>query len=97
MKSWTLTRFGSPEEAFQLTEGPEPQPKSNEVQIKVQASGINFADYQARAGLYRDCPPLPCVLGYEVVGTFLQSDLTSRTCVGQRVLAITHFGGYSRW
>ena len=51
MKTWTLTRFGSPEEAFQLTEGPEPQPKSNEVQIKVQASGINFADYQARAGL----------------------------------------------
>jgi NADPH:quinone reductase-like Zn-dependent oxidoreductase len=40
-----------------------------EVRIRVEASGINFADLLARMGLYPDAPKLPCVVGYEVAGT----------------------------
>jgi len=39
-----------------------------EVRIRVEASGINFADIMGRMGIYPDLPPLPVVVGYEVAG-----------------------------
>jgi len=47
-------------------------------------------------GLYPDAPPPPCVIGYEVSGTVdaVGAGVTSPK-VGERVLAMPHFGGYS--
>jgi NADPH:quinone reductase-like Zn-dependent oxidoreductase len=47
-------------------------------------------------GLYPDAPKIPCVVGYEVSGTIdaLGAGVTDLH-VGQRVLAMPHFGGYT--
>ncbi len=64
--------------------------------MRAVACGVNFADVMARMGLYPDAPPLPCVIGYEVGGTVdaVGAGVKSHK-VGDRVLALCHFGGYS--
>lgn len=67
-----------------------------EIAIAVEAAGVNFADIMARMGLYPDAPPLPCVVGYEVSGTVTAVGKgVERFSGGERVLAMTRFGGYS--
>jgi NADPH2:quinone reductase len=52
----------------------------------------------ARKGKYRDCPPLPCVLGYDVVGRIdvFGKNVTAFS-IGDRVTTLTRFGGYSEY
>jgi NADPH:quinone reductase-like Zn-dependent oxidoreductase len=62
----------------------------------VRAAGVNFADLQARIGLYPDAPKPPCVVGYEVAGVVAALGRgTHGFAVGDRVLAGTRFGGYA--
>ena len=95
MRQVVIVGRGGPEK-LQLRQGPDPEPKSGEVRIRVTASGINFADILAREGLYPDAPRLPAVVGYEVsgsvdkVGSEVDQDL-----IGRDVVALTRFGGYS--
>ena len=68
----------------------------DDVSIQVKAAGINFADIMARQGLYPDAPKLPCVVGYEVAGIVESvGERVTRVKAGQRVMALTRFGGYS--
>src|ERR1051326_4855119 len=67
MKQVWITKVGTPE-SLQVREGPDPVAKNGEVRVRVQASGVNFADIMARLGLYPDAPKLPAVMGYEVSG-----------------------------
>ncbi len=96
MKAIYLVRTGAAEQAFEQRETPAPEPKAGEARIAVEAFGLNYADVVARHGLYQDAPPMPSVLGYEVVGRVdaLGSGVTS-LAVGQRVTALTRFGGYA--
>ena len=96
MKAYQLTRFGKASEAFQLKELADLQPEAHEVVIDVEAFGLNFADVVARLGKYQDCPPLPCVIGYDVVGRISKvgKDVQNLNN-GQRVVAFTRFGGYA--
>src|SRR4029077_11249155 len=69
-----------------------------QIRIAVRAAGINFADLMARVGLYPDAPKLPCVVGYEVAGEIDQIGPgagASGHAVGDRVLAMPKFGGYT--
>ena len=68
MKAWTLTRHGDPKQFLELREHPVPRPGKDEVLIRAEGFGLNYADTMAVRGLYRDAPKPPCVLGYEVVG-----------------------------
>ena len=71
-------------------------PAPGEAQVAVVAAGINFADILARQGLYPDAPPLPLVVGYEVSGTVRAVGTgVEESLVGQDVVALTRFGGYS--
>jgi NADPH:quinone reductase-like Zn-dependent oxidoreductase len=96
MRSVWITKSGPPE-VLEVRDGPEPEPKDGEVLIRVRGSGVNFADVMARLGLYPDAPPRPCVVGYEVAGTVerLGNGVNGRFSVGQRVVALTRFGGYA--
>jgi NADPH:quinone reductase-like Zn-dependent oxidoreductase len=86
-----IARKGGPE-VLEMREAPDPQPAPDEVRIRVRAAGVNFADLMARRGLYPDAPKLPFVPGYEVAGDV---DAGPQGRIGQRVLALTRFGGYS--
>jgi len=96
MQAIVLTRHGSPQEAFEFRELPTPEPGPGQVRIAVDAFGLNYADVSARQGTYNDAPPIPCVIGYEVVGRIdaLGSGVDSLSA-GQRVAALTRFGGYA--
>jgi NADPH:quinone reductase-like Zn-dependent oxidoreductase len=96
MKAIVITQYGAAHEAFELQERPTPQPGDGQVRIAVEAFGLNYADISARQGTYADAPPPPCVIGYEVVGRIdaLGSGVT-QLAVGQRVAALTRFGGYA--
>jgi NADPH:quinone reductase-like Zn-dependent oxidoreductase len=96
MKAAVLKQLGNPLTSFEIKEVSEPQPNALEVVIQVEASGLNFADVMARNGLYRDAPPLPSILGYDVVGRVVKSGgEEGNHLIGKRVVAMTRFGGYA--
>lgn len=97
MRAFFLEKQGSPEKAFRLKEVAEPNPGPGDCLIRVEAFGLNYADVMARKGAYRDAPPLPCVLGYDVVGRVVQAPEGASVKAGDRVVALTRFGGYADW
>jgi len=95
MQQVWITRFGGPQ-VLEVREAPEPEPAAGEIRISVQAAGVNFADVSARAGLYPDAPTPPMVVGYEVAGAIDRiGPGVEDFSLGDRVLALTRFGGYS--
>jgi NADPH2:quinone reductase len=96
MKALVLVRHGEARQAFELREQPAPEPRAGEVRIAVEAFGLNYADVSARQGTYADAPPIPSVIGYEVVGRIDgMGDGVTSWSEGQRVAALTRFGGYA--
>lgn len=92
-----LVKYGRAEGAFSFVNAEIQAPLEDEVQIEVERFGLNYADVMARNGLYREAPPLPCVLGYEVVGEIVAvGKNSSPEMIGKRVVAFTRFGGYSQ-
>jgi len=83
-------------DVFESREAPDPVPGDGDVRIRVRAAGVNFADILARIGLYPDAPKPPLVVGYEVAGIVdaVGPGVTSAH-EGDRVVALTRFGGYA--
>ncbi len=81
---------------LEVREESDPEPKPNEIRLRVRACGINFADLMARVGMYPDAPKIPCVIGYEASGVVdrVGKDVTAFH-EGDRVMAIPYFGGYT--
>ena len=98
MRAVILRKFGAADQAFEIQEREIPSPAAHEICVKVEAFGLNFADVMARQGLYQDCPPLPAIIGYEVVGHIhaVGKDVTGFE-VGQRVVSLTRFGAYAEY
>jgi len=95
MRQVVIPRHGSPD-VFEVREAPMPEPAEGQIRIRVRAAGINFADVLARIGLYPDAPRLPAVVGYEVAGVVDAAGKgVSSAHPGDRVIALTRFGGYS--
>lgn len=69
---------------------------AEKIRIDVHYAGINFADLMMRVGLYGAAPSFPFTPGYEVSGIISEvgAAVTNRK-VGERVVAMTRFGGYS--
>ncbi|WP_103339107.1 medium chain dehydrogenase/reductase family protein [Amycolatopsis sp. CA-126428] len=65
---------------------------AGEALIRVEATGISFAEQQMRRGKYYDQPPFPFVPGYDVVGTVLEA--ADPALIGRRVAAMTKIGGW---
>ncbi len=95
MRQVVIPRYGAPD-VLETREAPDPSPGDDDIRIHVRAAGINFADILARLGLYPDAPKPPMVVGYEVAG---RVDAVGKNVVGfaegDRVVALTRFGGYS--
>lgn len=78
---------------------PSPPLGAGEVRIDVRACGVNYADCIVRMGLYKSAQDFvgwPITPGFEVAGVVTErgADVTELD-VGQRVLAVTRFGGYA--
>ncbi len=98
MKAIFLTGYGSASDSFEIGETTTPSPGDHQVLIEVQGFGLNYADVMARRGLYKAAPPLPAVLGYDVVGVIRKCGAqVSNYKSGDRVTAFTRFGGYAEY
>jgi NADPH:quinone reductase-like Zn-dependent oxidoreductase len=65
--------------------------------VRVEATGVSFAEQQMRRGKYYDQPPFPFVPGYDLVGEVegLGDRADGGIAVGQRVAALTKTGGWA--
>ena len=84
-------------DALVIKDVPDPQPGPEDILIEVAYAGCNWADTQVRSGIYPHPPEYPCVPGFEVSGKVLATgDAVSNFSVGDRVVAISPFGGYAQ-
>jgi NADPH2:quinone reductase len=95
MKAIQVKQPGGPE-AMELAELPVPQPKANEVVVKLAASGVNFIDVYFREGRYK--APMPFVLGQEGAGvvTAVGADVNS-VKAGEHVAWTGLLGSYAEY
>jgi NADPH:quinone reductase-like Zn-dependent oxidoreductase len=97
MKKVFVDRYGAPD-VLTVRDVAMPEPRRDEVRIRVGASGVNFADLLMRAGVYPQCPKPPFSPGYEIAGTV---DAVGRDAtgveVGRRVFASVATGGYAEF
>ena len=71
-------------------------PAKGQVLVKVDASGISFAEQAMRRGVYPGQPKFPFVPGYDLVGTVVAAgNEADRGLVGRRVAAMTKTGGWA--
>lgn len=83
-------------EGLQPHRGPIPEPGPGQVLLRMEATGVSFAEQQMRRGRYFDQPAFPFVPGYDVVGTVeAVGDGVDRSLVGTRAAALTKTGGWS--
>ncbi|GAA4642038.1 zinc-binding dehydrogenase [Gordonia humi] len=82
---------------LELDRGRPPTPGSDQVLLRMEATGVSFAEQQMRRGKYFDQPPFPFVPGYDVVGTVVAvgSD-ASPDLIGRRFAAVTKTGGWAQ-
>ena len=87
-----------PPDALRATTVATPVPADDQVLIRVHAAGINRPDVLQRLGKYPvppDANPLP---GLEVAGEVIAiGKAATRWRVGDRVMALTHGGGYAEY
>jgi NADPH2:quinone reductase len=69
VKAWQVRRLGSPAEAMELVELPDPVAGPGELLVRVEACALNFPDVLLAAGQYQERPELPFTPGLEVCGT----------------------------
>jgi NADPH:quinone reductase-like Zn-dependent oxidoreductase len=94
-RRYVIRRIGGPD-VFEIEGFDPPHPGPGEVTIDVRAFGINFADLFCRLGLYRAAPPVPLTPGFEVAGVIAAAGRAAqRFAAGDRVFAVTRFGGYT--
>ncbi len=83
-------------DGLQLRHGTVPTPGAGQVVIRMEATGISFAEQQMRRGRYYDQPPFPFVPGYDLVGTVLAAGPgVEPGLTGARVAALVKVGGWA--
>ena len=96
-KSVVITKKGSPE-VLKVVENEIREPRSGETRIKVLATGVGRTDVVMRYGFYPFAPRIPFAPGYEIIGVVEAiGQGVSRVAVGDRVAALTVYGGYSEY
>ncbi|OLF10842.1 medium chain dehydrogenase/reductase family protein [Actinophytocola xanthii] len=81
---------------LQIRERDLPAPATGQVTLRMDATGVSFAEQQMRRGKYYDQPTFPFVPGYDVVGTVTAVGPGVDTAmVGRRFAAVTKIGGWA--
>jgi len=71
-------------------------PTAGQVTVKMEASGIAFAEQSMRRGRYYEQPKFPFVPGYDLVGRVVKTGPgVDPTLVGKRFAAMTKTGGWA--
>lgn len=77
---------------------PVPVPGDDEMLVRVEAAGLNFADTLVLAGSYQEKPPLPFVPGAELCGTVVAAGADAGPFKpGDRVMGQVAAGAYAQY
>lgn len=97
MRAVEITRPGGPE-VLALVERPTPEPKPNEILVKVAAAGVNRPDVLQRKGLYPVPPDASDLPGLEIAGEVLACGAAvTMWKPGDKVCALVNGGGYAEY
>lgn len=92
-----LTRKGGPE-ALRVVELPLEEPGPGQLRVRVRATGVGATDLTVLKGRYPFAPKIPFVPGYEIAGVVDAVGAgVSGFSAGQRVAALTVWGGYAEY
>jgi NADPH2:quinone reductase len=96
-KRIVVARYGGPD-ALRLIEEECPEPKKDEVRVRVLAAGVSLPDVMAREGIHPETPPLPFTPGWDLVGVVDRlGDSAAGNEPGQRVVALPIHGAYAEF
>ncbi|MBV8933109.1 MAG: zinc-binding dehydrogenase [Kutzneria sp.] len=87
MRAVQVTEFGGPE-VLEVADVPAPTPTGDQLLIRVDRAGVNYADTHQTENSYLAEQSVPFIPGSEVVG---------RTEDGRRVVAVCGTGGYAEY
>src|SRR5438270_1872224 len=102
MKAIVIHEYGGPE-VLKFEDMPRPEPKEDEVLIKVVAAGVNSFDGVLRSGKYAKAfkMKLPWIPGYDIAGTVIKvGPKVTRFKVADPVhahISIPSGGGYAEY
>ena len=97
MRAAIVTKFGGPE-VLELTEIQIPTPNSHQVLIRVHASSVNFADINARKGMYHLGKKPPFIPGIDCAGVVAEVGANvTNIDVNQMVVAFPTTGSYAEF
>ncbi|WP_329292614.1 medium chain dehydrogenase/reductase family protein [Streptomyces pseudovenezuelae] len=83
-------------EGLEIRHGAVPAAGAGQVVIRMEATGVSFAEQQMRRGRYYDQPPFPFVPGYDLVGTVQATgEGVDPHLAGTRVAALVKVGGWA--
>ncbi len=95
-RSWKMVPKAGSFKRLRLTEERLPDPGRGEVQVKVSAIGLNFADVFAVYGLYGATPQGSFVPGLEYSGTVVKTGPEVQGFKeGSKIMGVTRFGAYT--
>lgn len=95
MRAFTVT---SHEASPELVETDRPEPGENQILVKIEACGLNFADLLMIKGTYQETPQLPFVLGMEVAGTVEKLGAgVENFVIGDRIAVFGGQGGLAEY
>ena len=95
MKAYLLRRHGKPT-VLQPTDVPVPDLKHEQVRVKIECIGLNYAEIMARKGFYGWAPQMPYTLGMEAYGSIeAVGDSVSARAIGDKVIIGTQYGCYA--
>lgn len=97
MRHVAVREPGGPE-MFEIVTGPVPEPREDEVLLRVAACGVNRPDVMQRKGLYPPPPNASPILGLEASGEVVACGSgVSGIAPGDKVTALCNGGAYAEY
>jgi NADPH:quinone reductase-like Zn-dependent oxidoreductase len=92
-----VTHYGGPD-ALQVLEEDCPEPKDDEVRVRVLAAGVSLPDVMMREGIHPETPKLPFTPGWDLVGEVDRIGIgVTELEPGQIVAALPIHGAYTEF
>ena len=96
MKAIVVHEFGGPE-VLKYEDAPRPEPKENEILVRVIAAGVNPVDTYVRSGNFGK-PTLPLTPGFDIAGIVEEiGPGATKFKKGDAVYGNVHIGGYAEF
>jgi len=102
MKAVVVNEWGGPE-VLKYQDAPKPEPKDDEILVRVMAAGVNPVDSYVRQGMFakRGLDNRPAVLGYDIAGVVEKTGANAKKFKpGDAVycyLSVMRGGGYAEF